>query len=116
MEAAGVAAGVALYAISLNVDLADAKRRRSHEVENRQRVEKYLAETRDQLTQKVREIEQLKAQLDCAQEDYRDLSAHKPQLPVVIIFRPSWLTGRAGHLQSATRRSSRPRTHQVDPA
>jgi len=53
--------GLALYAFMLNVDLGDVKRRLSKEVETRQQSERYLIETRNQLTESLREIEQLKA-------------------------------------------------------
>ena len=80
-----------LYAFLLKVDLDDALRRLSREVEARQRGEQYLADTRAQLTEKLREIEQLKEQLDYAAQDYGQLAARKPALPVTVNFRPSWL-------------------------
>jgi len=58
-----LACGLVLYAFMLRVDLDEAKRRLSKEVETRQQAERYLVETRNQLTNSLREIEQLKAQL-----------------------------------------------------
>lgn len=83
--------GLALYAFMLNVDLGDLKRRMSKEVETRQQTERYLVETRNQLTDSLREIEQLKAQLAYKETDYQAAVAAKPALPVVVNFRSSML-------------------------
>lgn len=98
-------AGMSLYAFLLSVDLSDAQRRVSREVENRERAEKYLAEARVQLTDKTREIEQLKAQLDSATQDFGQLAAQKPPLPVSVAFRSSWLgQGMVAELHNASAR------------
>lgn len=83
--------GLALYAFLRNVDLEDAKRRLSKEVETRQQTERYLVETRNQLTDSLREIEQLKAQLAYKESDYQAATSAKPALPVVVSFRSSML-------------------------
>ena len=83
--------GLALYAFMLNVDLGDLKRRMSKEVETRQQSERYLVEARNQLTDRQREIEQLKAQLAYKETDYQTAVMAKPALPVVINFRSSIL-------------------------
>jgi hypothetical protein len=83
--------GVALYAFMLNVDLGDIKRRLSKEVETRQQTERYLIETRNQLTDSLREIEQLKAQLAYKEADVQTAVSAKPALPVVVGFRSSML-------------------------
>lgn len=83
--------GLALYAFMLNVDLGDLKRRMSKEIETRQQSERYLVETRNKLTDSLREIEQLKAQLAYRQTDYLAATAVKPALPVVVNFRSSIL-------------------------
>ncbi len=84
--------GLALYAFMLNVDLGDVKRRLSREVETRQQSERYLIETRNQLTESLREIEQLKAQLTYKETDAQTAAvAAKPALPVVVGFRSSML-------------------------
>lgn len=83
--------GLALYAFMLNVDLADLKRRMSKEVETRQQVERYLVEIRNQLTDSLRENEQLKAQLAYKESDYQAAAAAKLALPVVVNFRSSML-------------------------
>ncbi|KVW97843.1 hypothetical protein [Thiobacillus denitrificans] len=84
--------GLALYAFMLNVDLGDVKRRLSKEVETRQQAERYLIEARNQLTDSLREIEQLKAQLAYRGTDVQQaLETAKPALPVVIGFRSSML-------------------------
>ncbi len=83
--------GLVLYAFMLNVDLGDVKRRLSKEVEVRQQTERYLIETRNQLTQSLREIEQLKAQLAYKENDYQAAVSAKPPLPVVVGFRSSML-------------------------
>ena len=83
--------GLALYAFMLNVDLGDLKRRMSKEVETRQQAERYVVETRNQLTESLREIEQLKAQLAYKETDYQAVVKAKPALPVVVNFRSSML-------------------------
>lgn len=86
-----LACGLVLYAFMLNVDLDDLKRRLSKEVETRQQTERYLIETRNRLTESLREVEQLKAQLDYRESDYRAATTVKPALPVVVGFRSSML-------------------------
>lgn len=83
--------GMALYAFMLNVDLGDVKRRLSKEAETRQQAERYLIETRNQLTESLREIELLKAQLAYKETDFQAAVAAKPALPVVVGFRSSML-------------------------
>ncbi|MDP2265584.1 MAG: hypothetical protein Q8J70_03440 [Thiobacillus sp.] len=83
--------GLALYAFMLNVDLGDLKRRMSKEVETRQQAERYVVETRNQLTESLREIELLKAQLAFKETDYQAAVTAKPGLPVVVNFRSSML-------------------------
>jgi hypothetical protein len=82
--------GLALYAFMLNVDLGDVKRHLSKEIETRQQAERYLIETRNQLTGSLREIEQLKAQLAYKETDFQAEATAKPALPVVG-FRSSML-------------------------
>lgn len=86
-----VLCGLVLYAFMLNVDLDDVKRRLSKEIEVRQLSERYLVETRNQLTQSLREIEQLKAQLVYKESDYQAAASAKPAMPVVVGFRSSML-------------------------
>lgn len=87
-----LACGLVLYAFMLNVDLGDVKRRLSKEVETHQQTERYLIETRNQLTDSQREIEQLKAQLAYKETDFQAAAAAaKPALPVVVGFRSSML-------------------------
>lgn len=83
--------GLALYAFMLNVDLGDMKRRLSREIDVRLQAERYLIETRNQLTGSLREIEQLKAQLAYKESDVQAAAAAKPALPVVVGFRSSIL-------------------------
>ncbi len=83
--------GLALYAFMLNVDLGDLKRRMSKEIETREQAERYLVETRNQLTDSLRLNEQLKAQLTYRETDYQAATAAKPALPVVVNFRSSIL-------------------------
>ncbi|MEQ1592088.1 MAG: hypothetical protein ABL892_06830 [Thiobacillaceae bacterium] len=83
--------GLGLYAFILNVDLGDAKRRLSKEVETRQQTEAYLVETRNRLNQSLLEIEQLKAQLQYKETDFQATAGIKPAMPVVISFRASFL-------------------------
>ncbi len=85
--------GLVLYAFMLNVDLGDLKRRMSKEVEVRQQAERYLVETRNQLTDSLREVEQLKAQLAYKETDYQAAVAASAQtaLPAVVSFRSSML-------------------------
>jgi len=80
-----------LYAFMLRVDLDEAKRRLSKEVETCRQAERYLVETRNQLTNSLREIEQLKAQLAYKETDYQAAISAKPALPVVVNFRASML-------------------------
>jgi hypothetical protein len=86
-----LACGLVLYAFMLNVDLGDVKRRLSKEAETRQQTERYLVEARNQLTDSLREIEQLKAQLAHTETDYQAATSVKPALPVVVGFRSSML-------------------------
>lgn len=86
-----LACSLVLYAFMLNVDLGEVKRRLSKEVETRQQAERYLIETRNQLTDSLREIEQLKAQLAYKETDFQARVAAKPALPVVVGFRSSML-------------------------
>jgi len=83
--------GLALYAFMLNVDMGDLKRRMSMEVETRQQAERVQVELRNQLTERQREIAQLKAQLAYKERDYQVAVAAKPALPVVVNFRSSIL-------------------------
>jgi hypothetical protein len=83
--------GLVLYAFMLNVDLGDVKRRLSKEVETHQQTERYLVETRNRLTDSLREIEQLKAQLAYKEADVQAAVSAKPALPVVVGFRSSIL-------------------------
>jgi uncharacterized coiled-coil protein SlyX len=100
-----VVSALGLYAFVLNVDLSEAQRRLAREVETRERAEKYLAETRAQLTEKTREIEQLQAQLDYAAQDFNTLASQKPGLPVVVSFRPSYLgQGMVAEIQNTSPR------------
>lgn len=84
-------AALGLYAFMLNFDLGDVKRRLSKEIENHQQTERYLIETRNRLTESLRENEQLKAQLTYKEADYLSATAAKPALPVVVGFRSSML-------------------------
>jgi hypothetical protein len=86
-----VVCGLALYAFMLNVDLGEAKRRLSKEVETRQQTERYLTETRNQLLARQREVEQLRQQLSERESDYQSAVAVKPELPVTVGFRASLL-------------------------
>lgn len=85
--------GLALYGFMLNVDLGDMKRQLTKETEARQQSERYLIETRNQLTENLQEIEQLKARLSYKETDVQAVAAAaaKPALPVVIGFRSSIL-------------------------
>ncbi|MFP5409384.1 MAG: hypothetical protein ACLGG6_00255 [Gammaproteobacteria bacterium] len=85
------ASGLLLYAFMLNVDLGDLKRRLSKEIEARQLAERYLVETRNQLTESLREIEQLKSQLSYREAEAQTMAAAKPALPLVVSFRSSVL-------------------------
>ncbi len=86
-----LAFGLALYAFMLNVDLGDIKRQLSKEIETRQQTERYLTETRNQLEQRLLEIEALKSRLEYQASDAQSAEASKPQLPVVVSFRSSLL-------------------------
>jgi len=86
-----LACGLLLYVFMLNVDLGDIKRRLSKEVENHQQTERYLIEARNQLTESMREIEQLRAQLSFKVTDYQAATSAKPAMPVVVSFRSSIL-------------------------
>ncbi|MFN3544502.1 MAG: hypothetical protein ACK4UX_06590 [Thiobacillus sp.] len=86
-----VTCGLLLYAFMLNVDLGDLKRRLSKEIETRQLAERYLVETRNQLNESLREMEQLRAQLAYRDSEYRTMATAKPSLPVAVSFRSSML-------------------------
>jgi len=78
-----------LYAFMLNVDLGDIKRRLSKEVESREQTERYLVDTRNLLAQSQHELEQIRAQLDLREAEFRTVNADKPRMPVVVGFRSS---------------------------
>jgi hypothetical protein len=86
-----LACGLGLYAFMLNFDLDDAKRRLTKEVETRQQTERFLVDTRNQLNQSLRDVEQLKSQLEYKESDAQSAAGLKPQLPVVVSFRSSLL-------------------------
>jgi hypothetical protein len=86
-----LACGLMLYAFMLNVDLGDVKRHLSKEVETREQAERYLIETRNQLNDSMREIEQLKAQLAYKETEVQAAVSAKPALPVLVGFRSSML-------------------------
>lgn len=86
-----VASGLLLYAFMLNVDIGDLKRRLSKEVETRQLAERYLIETRNQLTESLREIEQLRAQLAYRDSEFQSMASARLPMPVVVSFRTSML-------------------------
>lgn len=78
-----------LYVFMLNIDLGDIKRRLSKEVEARQLSERYLVETRNQLTESLREIELLNMQRVHRDTDSRPVGSAVPvALPVVVGFHP----------------------------
>lgn len=83
--------GLALYAFMLNVDLGEAARRYTKEVQARQQIERYLTETRMRLDQSLQEIEQLKRQLEYEPSEFQTGQSAKPALPVSIHFRSSFL-------------------------
>jgi hypothetical protein len=83
--------GLVLYAFMLKVDLDEGKRRLSKEIEAHQQTGRYLVETRNQLTDSLREIEQLKAQLAYKESDYQTAISTKPALPLGVTFRSSLL-------------------------
>ena len=86
-----LACGLGLYAFMLNFDLDDAKRRLTREVETRRQTERYLVDTRNQLNQSLRDVEQLKARLEYKESDGQSAAGSKPQIPLVVSFRPSLL-------------------------
>ena len=97
--------GLALYAFVLNVDLGEVKRRLSKEVEIRQQAERYLIETRNQLTNSLREIERLKVQLAHKETDYQAVISNKPAMPVVVNFRSSmWGKGLVAVIENTSDR------------
>ena len=83
--------GLALYAFMLNVDLGDAGRRVAKEVQARQQIERYLAETRNRLDQSLQEVEQLKSQLEYKPSEFQTGPGAKPSIPVTAHFRSSFL-------------------------
>jgi len=83
--------GLVLYAFMLKVDLDEGKRRLSKEIETRQQAERYLIETRGLLTDSLREIEQLKAQLAYKDSNDQAAASAKPALPLAVNFRSSLL-------------------------
>jgi hypothetical protein len=97
--------GLALYAFVLNVDLGEVKRRLSKEVEIRQQAERYLADTRNQLTDSLREIERLNAQLAYKVTDQQAAISSKPAMPVVVNFRASmWGKGLVAEIENTSDR------------
>jgi hypothetical protein len=97
--------GLSLYAFVLNVDLGEVKRRLSKEVETRLQAERYLIESRNQLTNSLREIERLKAQLAYKETDQQAVISSKPVMPVVVNFRSSmWGKGLVAVIENTSDR------------
>lgn len=84
-----LAGGAILFAFMLSYSLQDAKIQLAKEKENRQRVESYLAESRARAAEVEREIQRLSQALNA--KDPAQTESGKPELPVVVSFRKSWL-------------------------
>ncbi len=84
-----LAGGAILFAFMLSYNLQDAKIQLAREKEDKQRVEAYLAESRARAAEVEREIRRLSQALNA--RDPAQAEAAKPELPVVVGFRKSWV-------------------------
>lgn len=84
-----LAGGAILFAFTLSFSLQDAKIQLAKEKQERQRVEAYLSESRARAAEVEREIRRLSQALNA--EDPAQSGSTKPDLPVSVGFRKSWL-------------------------
>lgn len=84
-----LAAGSVLFAFMLSYNLQDAKIQLAKEKEDKQRVESYLAESRARAAEVEREIRRLSQALNA--QDPVQAESGKPDLPVLVSFRKSYL-------------------------
>jgi hypothetical protein len=84
-----LALGAILIAFMLSYELQRMKNQLGKEKEDRQRVESYLSESRARVAEVEREIRRLSQALNAP--DPAQASAGKPDLPVRVGFRKSWL-------------------------
>ncbi len=84
-----LAGGAILFAFMLSYNLQDAKIRLARETQDKQRMEAYLAESRARAAEVEREIRRMSQALNA--KDPAQSALDKPDLPVVVSFRKSWL-------------------------
>lgn len=84
-----LAGGAILFAFMLSYNLQDAKIQLAKEKEDKQRVESYLAESRARAAEVEREIRRLSQALNA--KDPAQAESGKPELPVMVDFRKSYL-------------------------
>lgn len=84
-----LAGGAILFAFMLSYNLQDAKIQLGKEKEERRQVESYLAESRARAAEVEREIRRLSQALNA--QDPAQAESGKPDLPVLVSFRKSFL-------------------------
>lgn len=84
-----LAGGAILFAFMLSYDVQEAKIQLAKEREDKQRVEAYLAESRARAAEVEREIRRLSQALNA--KDPAQTDSGKPELPVKVSFRKSYL-------------------------
>lgn len=86
-----LAGGAILFAFTLNYDLLDMRSQRDKALEDKQRVERYLDESRARAAEVEREIQRLSQALSGKAVDPAQVDSNKPLMPVKIRFRKSYL-------------------------
>lgn len=84
-----LAAGAILFAFVLSYDLQDARIQLAKAKEDKQRVEAYLAESRARAAEVEREVRRLNQAINAPNPAQAE--SGKPELPVEVSFRKSWL-------------------------
>lgn len=86
-----LAGGAILLAFTLNYDLLDMRSQRDKALEDKQRVERYLIESRARAAEVEREIQRLGQALSGKLADPAQIDSNKPPMPANITFRKSYL-------------------------
>lgn len=85
-----LAGGAILFAFTLNYDLLDMRSQRDKALEDKLRVERYLAESRARAAEVEREIQRLSQALSGKLADPAQIDSNKPLMPVKVTFRKSY--------------------------
>lgn len=86
-----LACGAILFAFTLNYDLLDMRSQRDKALQDKQRAERYLVESRARAAEVEREIQRLAELLSGKLTDPAQIVSNKPPMPANISFRKSYL-------------------------